>query len=143
MSKATRDEKLTISSQWLMMSGQLLRVFRIFRVKVTGDMLAKGWRAFADIDDNIPSRAFDDAHEFRLGMWRRLPVKTADNALMREAFVVLNEITCDTRLFVTPGIVRLAKPTTRVSESIGLDDFHALNRRINNFHQTRSFRYCP
>ena len=38
-------------------------------------------RALADIDRDIPDRAADDAHELRLGVFARLPVESAHDAL--------------------------------------------------------------
>ena len=62
--KTARDEKLP----------------PIFGAKRNRHMLAESGRTLADIDGDIPNRAFDDANELGLRMRSRLPMETTDNA---------------------------------------------------------------
>ena len=70
-----RDEKLTVV------------VFREF----DSDVFSVGRRAFADVDCDVEDTAFDDAHEFGLGVGWFLEVEASDDSVAGFAFVVLHE----------------------------------------------------
>ena len=109
MREAARNEELL-----LVLSGQ-----------DDAHVLPERRRALADVDRDIPDRAVDDAHELRLGVFARLPVESAHDALRRERLVVLDEVGGDPRRLVPRGVILLAEPSAAVAKRLRLYDLHA------------------
>ena len=55
-------------------------------------MLAECRGAFADVNGNVEDCALDTAHEFALGIWHALVVKTTHHAIAAHRLVVLAEV---------------------------------------------------
>ena len=99
-----------------------------------GDMFAECRRAFADIDRHIPDCPANHANELGLRVGGRLPMEAANDALGREALVILDEGVGYARLMVATGVVGFAEPAAFVAEHVGLDDLYARDFCIDDFH---------
>ena len=99
-----------------------------------------GWTALADINGHIENRPTTAAHEFGLGMWRRLKVEPSHSAsLCRQGMVVLYKVHVDTQICIGTPAVRFGKEATVIAKACGCYEQDASHVRLMNVQDRRPF----
>ena len=121
--EAARDEELPV----------------VFLRELYGDVLPVGRAAFAYVHCDVEHRTAHTPHQLALGEGRALEVQASHHAVAGHRFVVLDEADAvaedGSELFVELALREgFKKVAARVVENAGLEDQHAVEGGLEDFH---------